>query len=111
MYKSIDNFEREWYVMDVVEGNFVWNSHKERANLLKHGVSFHLAAQAFSDPDIRIFVDDLHSEREMRYFAIAELYGRIITVRFVYRQVKIRIFDAGYWRKGKGLYEKPKKKN
>jgi hypothetical protein len=30
----------------------------------------------------------------------------IITVRFTYRYGKIRIFGAGYWRKGKKEYEK-----
>lgn len=29
----------------------------------------------------------------------------ILTVRFTYRNNVIRIFGAGYWRKGKKLYE------
>ena len=36
----------------------------------------------------------------------AAVDGRIITVRFVYRERKIRIIGAGYWRKGKEYYEK-----
>ena len=31
-----------------------------------------------------------------------------MTVRFTYRKNKIRIFDAGYWRKGKKIYMKGK---
>jgi len=30
----------------------------------------------------------------------------ILTVRFTYRDEIIRIFGAGYWRKGKKTYEK-----
>ena len=29
----------------------------------------------------------------------------IITVRFTYREGKVRIFGAGYWRKGRKRYE------
>lgn len=35
----------------------------------------------------------------------AMLPGGIMTVRFTYRNNKIRIIGAGYWRKGKKLYE------
>jgi hypothetical protein len=28
-----------------------------------------------------------------------------MTVRFTYRKGRIRIFGAGYWRKGKKIYE------
>jgi uncharacterized protein len=28
-----------------------------------------------------------------------------MTVRFTYREAHIRIFGAGYWRKGKRIYE------
>jgi hypothetical protein len=33
----------------------------------------------------------------------------IVTVRFTYRNYKIRIIGAGYWRKGKKIYEKENK--
>jgi uncharacterized DUF497 family protein len=94
--------------MDVVHGDFVWNSHKERANVLKHGVDFRVASLVFLDPDIRIFVDDGHSITEQRHFAIGKVNGRVLTVRFVYRGINIRIIGAGYWRKGRGHYEKKK---
>lgn len=29
----------------------------------------------------------------------------ILTVRFIYRENNIRIIGAGYWRKGKKIYE------
>lgn len=34
----------------------------------------------------------------------------ILTVRFIYRENKIRIIGAGYWRKGKKTYEEKNKK-
>ena len=33
----------------------------------------------------------------------------ILTVRFTYRDDVIRIFGAGYWRKGKQIYERENK--
>ena len=92
--------------MDIVVGDFIWNAHKEKANVLKHGIDFRSAAQVFSDRDLRIFIDDVHSVKEVRFFGIGMLNGRILTVRFMYRNEKIRIFGAGYWRNGKVLYEK-----
>ena len=32
--------------------------------------------------------------------------GGVLTVRFTYRDDVIRIFDAGYWRRGKAIYER-----
>jgi uncharacterized protein len=55
----------------------------------------------------RVIADDLsHSEVEKRYFCIGNVNGEILTVRFTWRDSKIRIFGAGYWRKGKQIYEK-----
>jgi uncharacterized protein len=94
--------------MDVRSGDFIWNIHKEKANVLKHGVDFIDAAQVFADPGARIVIDSRHSVDEGRYFCVGEVEGRVLTVRFTYRDGKIRIFGAGYWRKGKDLYEKKK---
>lgn len=35
----------------------------------------------------------------------SEERDKIITVRFTYRDGQVRIFGAGYWRKGKMYYE------
>jgi hypothetical protein len=40
---------------------------------------------------------------------VGKVNNRIITVRFTYREGKIRIIGAGYWRKGKKYYEKKDK--
>jgi len=87
------------------QSNFEWNEDKNRLNQKKHNVSFEEAQYAFLDKD-RIIAKDLeHSQEEERYFCFGKVDGGIMTVRFVYRNGKIRIFGAGYWRKGKKIYE------
>ena len=88
---------------------FEWNSSKDNANQRKHNVSFSLAQRAFLDTK-RIIARDLkHSGREQRYFCIGQVDDGIMTVRFTYRKNVIRIIGAGYWRKGKVIYEKKNK--
>jgi uncharacterized DUF497 family protein len=86
-------------------GSFVWNTRKELVNIKKHGINFTTAAKVFLDPKRKIFLDYEHSVSEERYFCIGKVGGRVITVRFTYRQDWIRIYGAGYWRKGKRYYE------
>ena len=89
----------------MAKDGFEWDSTKEHLNQLKHGVSFVDAQQAFLDPN-RVVAEDLsHGDSEPRYFCIGAFAGEILTVRFTYRYEKIRIFGAGYWRKGKIVYE------
>lgn len=84
---------------------FEWDEAKNLANQAKHGVSFALAQMAFHDP-ARVIAEDLgHSDRETRYFCFGWVEGGVMTVRFTYRDGRIRIIGAGYWRKGKRLYE------
>ena len=68
-------------------------------------LDFSFAAQVFLDPDRKIFIDEKHTQQEERYFCIGKVKGRILTVRFLYRNDKIRIIGAGYWRKGKKYYD------
>ena len=88
------------------EPSFEWDPIKDRANRAKHGVSFLLAQGAFFDPR-RVIAEDLShsSEAENRYFCFGEVGGGIMTVRFTWRDGRIRIFGAGYCRKGKTIYE------
>ena len=54
----------------------------------------------------RVIAEDLaHSGGETRYFCFGEVDAGILTVRFTYRGGVIRIIGAGYWRKGKAIYE------
>ena len=53
-----------------------------------------------------VIAEDLeHSGAEPRYFCFGEVAGGVMTVRFTYRAGRIRIFGAGYWRKGTRIYE------
>jgi uncharacterized DUF497 family protein len=86
-------------------GRFEWDAAKDRANHAKHGVSFAQAQEAFLDP-LRVIAEDLdHSDVERRYFCFGWVDGGVMTVRFTWRRGRIRIFGAGYWRKGKRIYE------
>ena len=88
--------------------NFNWDEDKNNLNIKKHGVSFYEAQLAFLDPH-RIIAEDLdHSQLEKRYYCFGKVGEHIITVRFTYRDNFIRIIGAGYWRKGKKIYEQKK---
>ena len=85
---------------------FEWDANKDTENQEKHGIPFSLAQYAFADPN-RVIAEDLaHSSTEQRFFCFGEVNGGILTVRFTYRSGAIRIIGAGYWRKGKAVYEK-----
>lgn len=85
--------------------HFEWDSKKDHENQQKHGVSFVSAQCAFSDPHRVIAEDVNHGDDEMRYYCFGKSGDGILTVRFTYRNNVIRIFGAGYWRKGKAIYE------
>lgn len=95
----------------IVVGSFEWDEEKEAKNRGKHGVGFLLASRAFLDPSRVLAVDELHSDAEPRHFCIGHVGDRILTVRFTYRGNRIRILGAGYWRKGRAVYEKENEKN
>lgn len=85
--------------------SFEWDEDKNVENLKKHGVNFETAQYAFIDPH-RILAEDAgHSEKEKRYYIFGKVKGGVLTVHFTYRGNKIRIIGAGYWRKGKKIYE------
>jgi len=89
--------------------DFEWDSAKDLINQQKHGVSFALAQLAFLDHQ-RIILEDLgHSSDENRYYCLGKVTDGILTVRFTFRKSKIRIIGAGYWRKGKKIYERENK--
>jgi uncharacterized DUF497 family protein len=91
------------------KARFEWDEDKDRENQAKHGVSFGLAQHAFLDPH-RIIAQDLsHSAGEERFYCMGRVNDDIATVRFTFRGDIIRIFGAGYWRKGKKIYEEENK--
>ncbi|MEI9477152.1 MAG: BrnT family toxin [Deltaproteobacteria bacterium] len=85
--------------------HFEWNEEKDRENQKKHCVSFSLAQRAFFDPRRVIAEDVSHSASEERFYCMGRVNDAIITVRFTYRGNVIRIYGAGYWRKGRRIYE------
>jgi len=83
-----------------------WDSDKDLENQRKHSVSFAEAQFASADPR-RVIAEDLsHSEEEKRYYCFGQVNGGVLTVRFTYRSGVIRILGAGYWRKGRTIYER-----
>ena len=85
--------------------DFEWDAAKDRINRAKHGVAFEQAQRAFLDSN-RVIAQDLeHGQGEQRYFCFGVVDGAVMTVRFTWRNRTIRIFGAGYWRKGKAIYE------
>jgi len=91
------------------KSHFEWDEAKNQENQNKHGISFEIAQFAFADTQ-RVILEDLtHSEKERRYYCIGKIDDGIVTVRFTYRRNVIRIFGAGYWRKGKNIYEEENK--
>ena len=60
------------------------------------------------DSPKRVILEDVtHStEQERRYYCLGKVGDGIVTVRFTYRGERIRIFGAGYWRKGKQIYDR-----
>ena len=89
--------------------HFEWDEDKDRENQAKHKVSFSLAQRAFLDP-CRVIVEDLtHSGEEDRFYCMGRVNDGIMTVRFTFRGNVIRILGAGYWRKGRKIYEEQNK--
>ena len=84
---------------------FEWDDEKDKTNRKKHGISFFEAQHAFYDPFRVVAVDLRHSRDEDRYYCFGRVGEGILTVRFTWRDEVIRIIGAGYWRKGKELYE------
>ena len=84
--------------------DFEWDADKDVENQRKHGVSFALAQEAFLDPQ-RGWHAISPIARLKRYYCFGRVEAGIITVRFTYRDKVIRIIGAGYWRKGKRIYE------
>ena len=88
-----------------MRAEFDWDPLKDAENRRKHGVSFAQAQQAFLDPQRLIAQDLRHSQLESRFYCFGRVGYRVMTVRFTYRGAVIRIIGAGYWRRGRRVYE------
>jgi hypothetical protein len=75
--------------------DFEWDPRKARANLRKHGVSFHDAATVLRDHLGVTIYDPDHSEEEDRYITIGTSgSGRHLMVAHTDRGDRIRIINA-----------------
>ena len=89
--------------------HFEWDPRKDAENQRKHDISFSEAQSAFLDPS-RVIARDLgHSGGEARFYCFGMVELGIMTVRFTYRNDAIRIIGAGFWRRGKKIYEAQRK--
>lgn len=86
--------------------SFEWDVGKDLENQRKHQVAFAEAQYAFADERRVIAQDSGHSQQEARFYCFGQVADGILTVRFTYRLQVVRIIGAGYWRKGKEIYEK-----
>jgi uncharacterized protein len=86
--------------------NFEWDEKINISNQKKHKISFGFAQYAFDDPK-RVIAKDLEhgTVEEIRYYCFGRIEDGIVTVRYTYREETIRIYGAGFWRKGKRIYE------
>jgi uncharacterized DUF497 family protein len=90
----------------MARARFEGDPKKDEENQDKHGISFGKAPFAFADPR-RVIAEDLsHSSSEKRHDCFGWVDGGVLTVRFTFRHDVIRIFGAGYWRKGRRIYER-----
>jgi uncharacterized DUF497 family protein len=89
--------------------HFEWDPVKDLENQRKHGVSFAEGQYAFADSSPVIAEDLGHGAKEKRYYCFGRVDQGVMTVRFTYRDGVIRIIGAGYWRKGKSIYERENK--
>ena len=62
--------------------NIEWEEKKNQVNIVKHGISFDLAAHVFTDPLRKEFYDVEHSTEEDRTIAISSAENRILFVSF-----------------------------
>lgn len=88
----------------MLEPSFEWDDAKDRVNREKHGVGFVEAQDAFFDPHRLMFADVAHGGSEQRFFCLGLVGDRVLTVRFTWRDGRIRLIGAGFWRKGGRLY-------
>jgi uncharacterized DUF497 family protein len=74
---------------------FEWDERKDKANQIKHGVSFEEAATVFDDPLSLNFDNPEHSRGEERYIILGlSNQSRLLFVSHTDRNNKIRLISA-----------------
>lgn len=76
---------------------FDWDTHKELANILKHGITFEEASDVFHDDHAIEFYDETHSDWEDRFLLLGiSSKQRLLLICHCYREDNaiIRIISA-----------------
>ena len=75
---------------------FEWDNNKNKANIIKHGISFETASHVFFDSNRIEKYDEIHSIDEDRYITIGMIGNVAVIVMVVYteRENSIRIISA-----------------
>ena len=80
--------------------NFEWDPNKAKSNLIKHKVSFEIAASVFKDKNLISVFDEIHSDNEERWATIGlDTKTRTLVVIHTYISIddnncNIRIISA-----------------
>lgn len=85
-----------------------WDEAKDRANRMKHGVSFRQASELFtSNADFLEIFDDAHSGDEDRFIAIGPIREGVVLVVWTEQDDEtIRIISARWaTKRERGLYD------
>jgi uncharacterized protein len=72
---------------------FEWDEGKRRSNIIKHGIDFSDATEAFYDPAAYSFRSP-HPATERRYATVGLMRGALIAVIFTIRGEAVRIISA-----------------
>ena len=84
----------------ILNYNFEWNPKKAKSNLIKHKISFELAATIFTDKNALSIYDTEHSEFEDRWITMGmSRNGNILTIIHTFYEIDdlnitIRIISA-----------------
>lgn len=79
----------------VVHGNYEWDEDKNKANIVKHGISFEEVLPMFDSPLFWEQYDREHSTvDETRYFGIAKINGFAVVVSSYTERERTRIISA-----------------
>lgn len=74
--------------------NFEWDERKAAENVAKHGVSFEMACDVFSNPFAVERLDDRQDYGEDRFVILGMVEGRLLLVGYTMRDETVRTISA-----------------
>ena len=79
-----------------IKGNFEWDEDKNKANILKHGISFESILEMFDDPLFLEEYDVIHSdEKEIRTLGMTFVNGLSIVVSCYTEGYEYELYPQG----------------